>query len=145
MSIYANKSDTYGFFTYLMVCPKEQFVEEAIKSPIKLNKSDAEEFANTINDGYAGYTIPLTYDACDAYLIWMPEFVESVDSLVYLAHEVSHVAFKALLHRGWTDFDNETVQHSQMYLKDAIFKDFLIKLEKEVESPVKKKRKNKKK
>lgn len=131
MSVYYYRNDTYSFYTYLIVCPPEEFVQTAIKSPVKLNKEDAQSFADKIEDGFAGYTVPLNYDGIDAYLIWLPEFNYTVDDYVYLAHEVSHVAFGALVHRGWKDFSNEDVQHSQMYLKDSIFKTFLNKLEEE--------------
>jgi hypothetical protein len=65
----------------------------------------------------------------------------TIDDIVTLAHEVSHAAFFALKHRGWEGFEDIDKQHSQMYLKDSIFRSFLMQLDAESKKLTKKKKK----
>lgn len=139
--MYHVKNDTYGFATYLVICDREDFQELSRKAPLKLNAEDAKNLLESVDPSTAGFTITLTCsNNVDAYLIWLPTYDNTIDDLVTLAHEVSHVAFFALKHRGWSGFEDTDKQHSQMYLKDTIFRSFLMKLDAEYQKTTKKKK-----
>lgn len=120
------KNDTYGVFVYLAICPRDELLQYVTKPPIRLRLSPDELHIGT---NVAGYTVELSDKfGGDSYLIWISDFQDTVEDYVYLAHEVSHAAFFILQNRGWKDFNSSDSQHSQMYLKDMLYKSLLTKI-----------------
>lgn len=132
---YMYYNDTYGFCTFLYVGEPEDFVKTCTKSPVTLSKEAAESFYSGIaSKDSAGYTLALA-DSEDGtpncWLIYLKDRDDPVSMIATLSHECSHVAFFALEVRNWSNFNTLDTQHTQIYLSDAIFENFLNKMNKD--------------
>jgi hypothetical protein len=133
--VYEYYNDTYGFFTYLYIGDTSSFIEACQKDPISLSKESAESLLSSLSSkSSVGCTFALAneengHPSC--WLIYVNSSVDTTPFLTTLSHECSHTAFFALEARGWSTFNTLDTQHTQIYLSDAIYENFLNKMSKD--------------
>ena len=127
--LFKHTDTTYGFTTFLFIGDKEEMRNTLYKSPVYFNKDSLDEFIDGIKPSHAGVTVHMVLNEMyDRYLVYLESFDFSVESLVTLSHECSHVASIAMVERDIGDFHNEGNFHAYLYLRDSIYRAFLYKL-----------------
>lgn len=143
--LFQHYDSCFGIQCYLFLGSQDEMLKELTKAPVYFNKNSLEAFVNSIRSADAGLTVQLqSEDGISRYLICMPGFDWSVDSIVTLGHEATHVAQLALIERTITDFSNDSCFHCLIYLRDSVERVFLNKLNKWHEDEEKKKEKEEK-
>lgn len=138
--LFQHYDSCFGIQCYLFLGSQEEMLKELTKAPVYFNKNSLEDFVNSIRSADAGLTVQLqSEEGISRYLICMPGFDWSVDSIITLGHEATHVAQLALIERTITDFSNDSCFHCLIYLRDSVERVFLNKLNKWREDEKKKK------
>lgn len=137
--LFSHYCDCFGFYTYVFIGNQEEMLQELHKAPIHFNKESLASFVSSIKSSDAGLTVDLVpEEGSKKYLICLPGFERSVENIVTLSHETMHVAQLALLEREISDFQNDSCFHCIIYLHDSLFRVFLDKLNRWVDSEKKK-------
>ena len=119
-------NDTYRFDTYLYIGTDFQSMKKQVGKEKFWDMEDFESCIKDVGIDFAGLTYALdSPDGIQTYFIYLKSWDEFEDSVTVLSHEVGHVTHKALIKRGWSDFTNEDVFHSYLYLHDSIFNNLL--------------------
>lgn len=119
-------NDTYGFCTYLYIGNDRNLMRKAVAKEKFWDLQNFDECAEDFAGEYAGCTTTLKSDTGSVtHFVHLPSWTGSEDNIESLSHEMGHVAHRALVHRGWSDFTNEDVFHSYLYLHGSLFRKFL--------------------
>lgn len=114
-------NETYGFPTFLYIGKNIEIMEKEVsKKPLVWEKEDFRRFVdeqlNSSSSSFGGVTTTLrTDEGCFVGFVWIPE-LNGINGTEIIAHELGHVAHLALKDRGWSDFSNNDVFHSYLYL-----------------------------